>query len=69
MTALLKHPGIAVGIAEVGEGGVIRPVRIQTSNVRALPPATTGVLVPDLADVDPSIRQLASARLDIGTTR
>lgn len=49
MVAFLQHPGVAVGIAEVGEARVISAVGIRPGKKPAAP-ATVGVLVVDFAD-------------------
>src|SRR5262245_47155201 len=64
--ALLKYPCVPVGIAEIGEAGIVRPGWIEARQIRTAPSVCAGVLVPDLADVDSPIREFACGRLDVG---
>ena len=61
MVAFLQHPGIAVGIAEIGEARVISAARIGAWK-KAPAPATVGVLVADLAHGHSAIGQFQAGR-------
>lgn len=52
MVAFLQHPGIAVGVAEIGEARVIGAVRVEARE-KAAAPAAVGVLCRILLTVTP----------------
>src|ERR1700738_1777593 len=58
--SFLHHPGVAVGVAEVGE-------RVVAAVLRAGPgQPLAGVEVPDLADLQAALDELGARRLDVG---
>lgn len=65
MVAFLQHPGIAVGVAEIGEARVIGAVRVEARE-KAAAPAAVAVLVPDLADGYTVICQFPALLFDVG---
>src|SRR5690242_6343605 len=65
VSALLKNPGVAVWIAEVGEARVIGSVGVGAEAETPLPPSAVEVFVPDGAHADTVVDEFVARCADV----
>src|SRR4051794_7686558 len=61
----LKHPGVPVGMGEVGEAGIAAALGVGPEMEPPQPLARVGVLVPDGADADAAIDEFLTRGDDV----